>query len=229
MILSLGMYTTRLQQILVGVNRQRDGRLQRVMVYVDGFNLYFGLRANNWQRYYWLNVYKLAQNMLKPNQQLVGVKYFTSRIFGDPNKVDRQSAFLDALGTLDDFEIFYGNYQPSEITCASCNYVNVVHGEKETDVNIAVQLLQDAHEDNFDVAILVTGDSDQTPPIKTVRKLFPTKVIVVAFPPNRVSSELKKIASACTYIGRGLLAASLFPDEVISVSGYPLVCPPSWR
>lgn len=54
--------------------------MKRVIVYVDGFNLYFGLRSKGWRRHYWLDLVKLAEALLKPDQQLAGVHYFTSRI-----------------------------------------------------------------------------------------------------------------------------------------------------
>jgi len=61
----------------------------RVVAYVDGFNLYFGLRESNLQRYYWLNIRSLAERLLKFNQELVYTKYFTARINGDPEKEKR--------------------------------------------------------------------------------------------------------------------------------------------
>jgi len=57
---------------------------QRVITYVDGFNLYFGLRDSGFKRFYWLNVKLLAQNLMKPYQKLVYTKYFTARISGPP-------------------------------------------------------------------------------------------------------------------------------------------------
>ncbi len=51
---------------------------QRVIAYIDGFNLYFGLKAMGWRRYYWLDLFKLSRNLLKTNQELVAVKYFTA-------------------------------------------------------------------------------------------------------------------------------------------------------
>ena len=47
--------------------------MKRVIVYVDGFNLYFGLRSKGWRRHYWLNLVKLAGALLKPDQQLARV------------------------------------------------------------------------------------------------------------------------------------------------------------
>ncbi|WP_460309439.1 NYN domain-containing protein, partial [Thermus brockianus] len=54
--------------------------MERVIAYVDGFNLYFGLREAKLKRYYWLDVSLLAKNLLKPQQHLVATHYFTARI-----------------------------------------------------------------------------------------------------------------------------------------------------
>jgi hypothetical protein len=68
--------------------------MERVVAYIDGFNLYFGLRSKGWKGYYWLNIRALAQNLLKPDQALVSTKYFTARITGPPDKEQRQSTFI---------------------------------------------------------------------------------------------------------------------------------------
>ena len=49
--------------------------MQRVLVYVDGFNLYFGLRSQGWKRFYWLDLPALATAILQQQQQLEMVKY----------------------------------------------------------------------------------------------------------------------------------------------------------
>ncbi len=82
--------------------------MQRVIAYIDGFNLYYGLRAAGWRRYNWLNLRRLAENLLLPGQTLAAVRYFSARVRpgpDDPDKPARQQAFLDALGTLPDFHI----------------------------------------------------------------------------------------------------------------------------
>ncbi|MCY4604394.1 MAG: hypothetical protein OXE49_09200, partial [Gemmatimonadetes bacterium] len=56
-----------------GTQRQAAG--ERVIVYVDGFNLYYGLKSKDWQRYYWLDVRRLGENLLLPGQVLVAVRY----------------------------------------------------------------------------------------------------------------------------------------------------------
>ena len=142
--------------------------VQRVAAYIDGFNLYFGLRQSGWRRYYWLDLPAMVTSLLKPGQQLVATHYFTARICANGSNAEdakRQNNYIDALLTRPDYE------------------------EKMTDVNIAVQLLSDAFDDRFDTAIIVSGDSDLTTPIQRVRERFPTKRLIVAFPPNRHSAN----------------------------------------
>lgn len=40
---------------------------QRVIVYIDGFNFYFGLKSNaKWKKYYWLDIVKLFEMFMRP-------------------------------------------------------------------------------------------------------------------------------------------------------------------
>ncbi len=51
-----------------------EGEVERVTLYVDGFNLYFGLRSRKLQRYLWLNLHTLGTSLLNPRQQLLQIK-----------------------------------------------------------------------------------------------------------------------------------------------------------
>jgi hypothetical protein len=51
----------------------------------------------------------------------------------------------------------------------------MVGNETMTDVNIAVELMQDAFHNNFDTALLVSADSDLVGPVVAVQKLLPQK------------------------------------------------------
>ncbi len=98
-----------------------------------------------------------------------------------------------------------------------------------TDVNISVELMSDAFQDQFDVALLVSADSDLVGPVKAVQRLFSSKRVVVAFPPGRSSKALRQAASAQIYVGRDVLAKSLFPDQVVKPDGYVLCRPVEWQ
>ncbi|HKB85969.1 MAG TPA: NYN domain-containing protein [Ignavibacteriaceae bacterium] len=198
------------------------------MVYIDGFNLYFGLKSKAWKKYYWLNLQKSASNILKVNQVLVLTKYFTSRISDPPAKNQRQKAYIEALETLQNFNIYYGKYQSNSRICKRCGNVELIPNEKMTDVNIAVEMLTDAFENKFDTAILISADSDLTAPISSVLRLFPHKKVILAFPPDRFSYSLKSISSASLTIGRRNFDKSLFPDTVIKKDGFVLRKPERW-
>ena len=203
--------------------------MERVIIYIDGFNLYFGLKSKGWQRYYWLNLQKLSQNLLTENQKLIKTKYFTSRISKPPEKSRRQATYIEALETLDNFQIFYGHYLINTIECNKCGNIIPKPNEKMTDVNIAVEMLTDAFRDKFDKALIISADSDLTGPIKKVKKLFHDRKVVVAFPPARFSFALEKVANASFVIGRKKIADSLFPDEVVKPDGYVLKRPDEWK
>ncbi len=203
--------------------------MERVIVYIDGFNLYFGLKSKGWKRYYWLDLQKLAKNLLKDHQRLVATKYFTSRVSGPPEKVKRQGIYIEALQTLDHLQIFYGHYLTNTIECRKCGDVFPKPNEKMTDVNIAVEMLTDAFRDAFDAAILISADSDLTAPLKKVKLLFPSKKIITAFPPDRFSFALKETSDASFFIGRKKLAQSIFPDHVTKSDGFVLIRPERWR
>jgi uncharacterized LabA/DUF88 family protein len=203
--------------------------MYRVISYIDGFNLYFGLKRKDWKRYYWLNIQKLSSNLLTKDQLLILTKYFTSRIASPPDKVKRQNIFLEALSTLNNFSIFYGKYQMNSQECKRCGNIWPSPNEKMTDVNISVELLSDAFQDKFDTALLISGDSDLTGPIKKIHELFPKKRVVIAFPPETFSFELSKIADAYFTIGRKKLADSIFDDEIEKKDGFILRRPKRWE
>lgn len=202
----------------------------RVVAYVDGFNLYFGIRDSGLKRCLWLDLPQLASNLLKPGQALSATKYFTSRVSGPGGKQQRQSLYLDALATIPQsrLKIFYGQYAERPRLCMLCKGTDLVPSEKMTDVNIATEMLVDAFQNRYDVALLISADSDLCPPIDKIRALFPSKRVVVAFPPGRGSSALRKCASAAFVIGRAKLAGSQFPDRINAAGGVVLARPTNW-
>ena len=165
-------------------------------VYIDGFNLYFGLRSKGWRRYYWADLRRLAENLLRSEQRLVAVRYFSARISarpGNPNKRKRQATYLEALETLPDFHIHFGHYLAKPQRCNACGATWDTHEEKMTDVNIAVELLGDAQDDAFDMAMILSGDSDLATAVQAVRRRYPAKRVIIAFPPARDSVQLRKV------------------------------------
>lgn len=206
--------------------------MSRVVAYVDGFNLYFGLRSKGWRRYYWLDLVALARSLLKPDQTLESVHYFTSRIRANGRNVEdmrRQNVYIEALLSRPGLDLHLGHFLEKPATCFQCGARWVAYEEKMTDVNIAVQMLTDAHADRFDLALLLSADSDLTTPVRTLRATFPDKRLIAVFPPGRHSVDLGKAADASFTVGEAKLRQAQLPPVVERADGYPLARPAHWR
>ena len=203
--------------------------MERVIAYIDGFNLYFGINDRGWRRYLWLDLNALALRLLKPNQTLIATKYFTARVRADKNKIRRQSAFLQAIETTGGVDIHYGRYQEKVKRCHQCLSTWVEYEEKMTDVRMACELVRDAYQDNFDTCLIISADADLQPPIEIVKQDFPGKRVVIGFPPRRDSYHLRNIVDEYFRIGRGRLSKCQLPDRVRKPDGYELARPPEWN
>ncbi|MHC0439128.1 NYN domain-containing protein [Flavobacterium sp. 3-210] len=201
---------------------------ERVIVYVDGFNLYFGMLDAGFDNCKWLHLRLLVDNLLQSNQVLVEVKYFTSRVSNNPDKQKRQSTYLEALESTG-VKIYYGNYQSDTVECRRCSNVWPTYNEKMTDVNIATQILIDAYQDKYDMAMLISGDSDLVPPMKAVHEIFKNKRVFAAFPPKRHNQSVALAAKGSITIGRKKLVDSQFSLEVSKRDGYVLRKPKDWE
>jgi uncharacterized LabA/DUF88 family protein len=200
----------------------------RVCVYVDGFNLYYGMVESRYDRFKWLNIHALAKDLVEPNQQLVAVKYFTARVSGQKDKARRQTTFLEAVQTCD-VAMFYGKFQAKPIRCNACYTSWQTSEEKMTDVNIATEMLTDAFSDKFDRAVLISGDSDLVPPVRVICGPLLKKSVIAAFPPNRTCTELKSVASGFLHVSHTILARCQFPEEVTKPNGHVLCRPDEWK
>lgn len=200
----------------------------KVIAYIDGFNLYFGLRAGYGHRYLWLDVEALASTLLKPGQELVGVRYFTARVRNDPPAEHRQGTYLSALSTRPLTTVIEGRFQKKRTKCRGCATTWKTYEEKETDVSIAVALVEDAVSDAYDTALLVSGDSDLCPGVRALKRLRPEKRVIAVFPPNRHSDDLRQAVDGSFVLGAANIRRSLLPDQM-TVLGTVLTRPAKWR
>jgi hypothetical protein len=58
----------------------------RTIVYVDGFNLYYGSLKGTACK--WLDLCGLFDQHLPPPYQVIGIKYFTARVSGNASNPD---------------------------------------------------------------------------------------------------------------------------------------------
>ena len=106
---------------------------------------------------------------------------------------------------------------------------NVYHALQK-DVNIAIALFNAALRDDFDTAILVTGDSDLIPAVEAVKVAFPAKQIGLVIPIGRSAEELKNACDFHIKLKEKHLRTCQFPDEIVldPIKNITLKRPPSW-
>jgi hypothetical protein len=95
--------------------------------------------------------------------------------------------------------------------------------EKRTDVNIAIQMLDDAYQDSCDQFVLVSGDSDLVPGVNRLKIRFPKKQVTVYVPsrdPARGAAvELRASADQHRNFPLNLLKVCQFPARIPDGSG----------
>lgn len=204
---------------------------QKVIVYIDGFNFYYGLKKDRrWRRFYWLDIVKLFEKFMKSDQELAFVKYFSARP-ENHDKFLRQNSFFQANQENPKFQLILGKYLRKTIKCYNCGYLIQTYEEKESDVRIATQIVDDANNHNCDVAIVVSADSDMIPAVELALKAG-TKVFVY-FPPFHHSNSLSNIsASRVIHLGRyeSRFRQCLLPDTVhLAQTNFDLTIPAKWK
>ncbi|MCS6847630.1 MAG: NYN domain-containing protein [Candidatus Roseilinea sp.] len=202
-------------------------------VYIDGFNLYYG--AVRGTPFKWLNVARMCQ-LLLPDDQIVNIKYFTAMVNPrprDPDQRVRQETYLRALRTIPNLEIILGTFLTHEVTMPladnSGRYARVVKTEeKGSDVNIATHLLMDGFKNRYELAVIVSNDSDLLVPIQTViHELKKPVGILVPAQQGHPSVMLARHATFVKHIRQGVLANSQFPPVMTDALG-TFVKPASW-
>lgn len=215
----------------------------RTTVYIDGFNLYFGCLKNT--PYKWLDLYTLFDKYLLDNTTTdLYIKYFTAQIrpshSDDSQAPFRQQRYIEALlkySPAQKFEVIYGQFPPpqkkymrraepdSNYPPSSQDYQTVkvlVFEEKQSDVNIAVNIINDAWLDKFDQAVLCSNDTDLTGALAALKTYHKNKRVGVIHPiRNKPASNRRPSHSLITYADWHLpwippqhLAAAQLPDLI---------------
>lgn len=99
--------------------------------------------------------------------------------------------------------------------------------EKGSDVNLACHLLLDAFRGNFDVAAILSNDSDLVEPIRIATRELGCVVGLLTPVPNP-NPELRRVSSFIRHLSTGHVAAAQFPDPISLPDGSQIVRPATW-
>lgn len=206
--------------------------MPKANIYIDGFNLYYGSLKGT--PYRWLDLRQLCERML-PTDAVQTIYYFTARVSArphDPDKPTRQQIYLRALKTIPNLKVVYGHFlthsRPMVLTGsdpAKRVWVDRTD-EKGSDVNLAAYLLRDAFKGLFEVAVLITNDSDLLEPVRIVRSELNLPVGILNPHPYH-SSVLRQYATFVKRIRQADVANAQFPETMTDTKG-PFHKPSPW-
>lgn len=164
--------------------------MRRAALYIDGFNFYYGVRnhfkAGQPQRGFslsglvWCDFRALIErHFLDPDTQLFHIRYCTAPVTGgveaSRDEHARYNLWLRAASAIAGLKPVFGYYRSG---------TGALREEKETDVNIAVEMLLDGIAGNFDTAYVLSGDTDQIPAVAAAAfRLREQKRVRVLVPP----------------------------------------------
>lgn len=203
--------------------------MARVSIFVDGFNVYHALQNNpEYRKYKWLDYRALGQRYLDGQDTLAEVFFFTALAMWNPGKVNRHKIYLSALRK-NHVTIVMGKFRRRDRKCFLCKKTYKTHEEKLTDVNIAIHLFRGAYLDEYDKAILITGDSDIIPSVNAIHELFPSKEIGLVIPIGGKAEELKQSCDFRRKMKVAHLRDCQFPDRIEDGPDGAICRPVEWQ
>jgi uncharacterized LabA/DUF88 family protein len=206
--------------------------VRKIWMYIDGFNFYYGVYARRDLPLGlgWCDFRKLAQqHLIGKDCTLEHIKYFTSPV-GNLSYVGeqfKQYRWLQAVKTINNLEVIEGFYTPDD---------EKFRQEKQTDINIAVELVLDAiRPDGYDEALLISGDIDLAPAVLAVQNKIPIRKTVhiwtpLSKPSRRWEELVRNQGVFCHEIKPEMLADSRLKDRIIANNGNTVIdCLPEWK
>lgn len=193
--------------------------MTRSSFFIDGFNFYHALRRLNGPHLKWVNLRMLMERQCSKSESIEAVYYFSAFADWLPGPRRRHEQYVNALKAVG-VTIIMGTFKKKDRFCAHCLQTTIGHEEKETDVNIALCLLNEAYKNTYDRAYVLSRDSDLKPAIAMVRSEFPLKQLIAVAPPHfGHSTDLLTVSHEKRKISKSQIEQCLFPEYVVDSGG----------
>lgn len=157
------------------------------MLFIDGSNFYHGLKKNfGTTRIKFVGFSKY----LRSGRKLVSIEYYNAPLSQQLNPVSYagQQRFFEAIKRLPELNL----HLVKLVKRFDITKQNQVIVEKGLDVMLAVHMFKHAISDNYDTAILVSGDGDFAPAIEIIRKAYGKRIEAACFDTER-SDHLRQV------------------------------------
>jgi len=213
-------------------------------VYIDGYNLFYGRlkhkddNINSHRRKLrWLDPSKLVKQFLHGDYKISQINFYTTDInalYTGDKSPSRQQEYYKALMTIENINIVKGRFSknPTMMPVYPIRLISNSNGstgiekmlvlkseEKRSDVNIASHLVRDACLNKFDMAILISNDSDLLVPMKILHQL--NKKFLILSPYEKYCYDFVKELNVKSMrkIQENHILAAQFPDEIKDAAG----------
>jgi uncharacterized LabA/DUF88 family protein len=216
-----------------------------VNVYIDGYNLYRGIKDSPrlYPYYLWLDIAQLCTNLVNKRDEVVrSIKFFTAYPIGgsqdNQEKLFRHKTYMGAIQAKDTrVEVRLGIMQPRPYVCevpkidGGCQLTFRRFIEKQTDVGIGATMVADVLSNECSSVYIISGDSDLVPACRIVRERRPDVKIRFWFPPKRgtFTDELKDNSDSWNVIDDQEIMLRQLPFIVRLPSGATFQKPKKWE
>ena len=214
--------------------------MNRTSFLIDGFNLYHSVKTAshdlglNGSGTRWLDIRSLCESFLHligNNAQTSDIYYFSALAkhleMRKPDVTVRHKTYIRCLehsGVIVELHRF----KKSLTYCQKCNQTFNRREEKETDVAMATRMLELLFLDKCDTIVLMTGDTDIVPAVKTAQRIFPKKEIAFLMPYKRHNKEIADLVVKHFDISSQNYTKHQFADPFVTKKKKLIHKPLSW-
>ncbi len=212
--------------------------MKKVSFIIDGFNLYHSIRNlqkdhRDIKRAKWLDISALCNSLMSilgKDSRFTSVHYYSAlaKHLNRPDVIKRHLTYIKALEH-SGVKVHLADFKKKHSKCPFCGKVSIKFEEKESDVAMGVKLLELFHNNDAEIVVIVSGDSDMLPAIKKANKMFPEKEVWCAFPYERFSLAIKNYLREKSFkIKKQKYIQYQFSDPIILKDSTKLFKPESW-
>ena len=165
----------------------------KAIVFIDGSNFYFKLKESAYKigKKYSLLKFRFRDfcEWLIEEKELVDIRYYVGAVRRQNNNEKSETMYANQQKLI-------GKLQQQNVSITLGELIqhpDKSYHEKGVDVRIAVEMIRFARENKYDVAYLLSSDTDLVPAVEEVRA-FGKKVTYVGFPKGQ-SFGLSKTAN----------------------------------
>ena len=154
----------------------------RVAIFIDGSNLYHSLKRHKIK-----TKFQDIIKILTKGKEVVNIFYYTALLDKtfDEKRYLKHQKFLEKVKQIPNFNVVLCNLRKTILEDGSVEF-----SIKGDDIHLANDLIKGAFKNEFDEAIIVSGDEDFIPAIETVKEL--NKKVTNAYFPKSSSYLLRK-------------------------------------